>query len=253
MFFDRDDLQFQLMDVLYFKYDGLSVVKTRARPFCALSLRINGDADIEKNNGNIKLSKHDLTFFPDNLEYTRRALDDEMIVFHFNIMNFAAHDIEVLHEFKYNELLPKFETALREWRSHEPGGRYRAASILYEIFGSIRAEVGVNYGKLSEPVHAAIEYIRDNFTDPCMSVENVAEKIHRTSASIRGLFKSELGISPKKYIDDLRFEYAQSLLNTGYYTVSEVAEKIGYADSKGFSTAYKRRFGYSPSEQGKVR
>ena len=57
--FDHDDLQLQLIDVLYFK-DSSTGMRTRARPFCALSLRLDGDTNIEMNGRVIHLSARDL-------------------------------------------------------------------------------------------------------------------------------------------------------------------------------------------------
>ena len=252
MIFDHDDLQLQLKDVLYFDEKGSKTTKTRARPFCALSLRINGDAKIEKDGRIIHLQKHDLTFFPANTAYMRKAWNDEMIVFHFNITNFVSYDIEVL-QLNYDEYLPLFEKALFEWRSREPGGKYRASAVLYEIFALIRSELGVKPEKMSTPVSAAVKYILQNYSDPSLSVTSIAEELHMSGTWLRKLFKSELGIQPKKYINDIRLEYAQSLLNAGYDTVFEVAEKSGFSDTKNFATAYKKRFGYPPSKQGNVR
>ena len=64
----------------------------------------------------------------------------------------------------------------------------------------------------------------------------------------RKLFKSELGISPKKYIIKLRIQKAVSLINTGYYSLKEVAEMCGYTDYKYFSVEFKGAVGCSPSE-----
>ena len=59
----------------------------------------------------------------------------------------------------------------------------------------------------------------------------------------------ETGVTPKRYLIDLRLEHAQSLLNAGYDTVAAVAEKVGFGDAKNFATAFKKRFGYPPSKQ----
>ena len=64
----------------------------------------------------------------------------------------------------------------------------------------------------------------------------------------RKLFKEEFGISPQKYIIDLRLQNAAGLISTGYYSLKEVAYMSGYTDYKYFSVEFKKNMGVSPSE-----
>ena len=249
--FDHDDLQLQLIDVLYFK-DSSTGMRTRARPFCALSLRLDGDTNIEMNGRVIHLAARDLSLFPANISYLRRAKNDEMIVFHFNITNSVLYEIEVMHGVRYDELLPLFREALDEWRVRAPGYRYRASALLYKVFAIIRAELGPKSERLSQPIAAAVRHISENYSDSSLSVESLAQSVHMSDTWFRKHFRQETGVAPKKYITDLRLEHAQSLLNAGYDTVAAVAEKVGFRDAKNFSTAYKKRFGYSPSSQSDI-
>lgn len=249
MIFDHDELQLQLLDVLYFDDRAPVAMRTRARPFCALSLRINGDASIDLKNETVSLKTHDLAFFPANVGYMRRARRDNMIVFHFNITNCVTYELEVLHEFEFETLLPMFEEALSEWQRREPGYRYRAAAILYRVFAAIRERLGEKPEQISPPISAALETISGKLSDVSLSVAGLAEAAHMSETWFRKQFRRDMGVSPKKYITDLRLEHAQSLLNAGYDTVAGVAEKVGFRDAKNFATAFKKRFGYPPSAQ----
>lgn len=248
MIFEQDNLQFQLLDVMSFN-DQTCSSRTRERPFCALSLRIEGDTEIDLKNKTLQLRSRDLTFFPANLSYLRRAKYDRMIVFHFNIQNFVAYELEVLHDFEFEIMLPLFEAALLEWHDKKPGYRYRAAALLYRVFAEIRTHFDDNSENASPPISAALTYIVKNYADSSLSVERLAEMSHMSDTYFRRLFKRSLGVSPKRYINDLRLEHAQSLLNAGYDTIAAVAEKVGFRDSKNFSTAFKKSFGYPPSQQ----
>jgi AraC-like DNA-binding protein len=46
-------------------------------------------------------------------------------------------------------------------------------------------------------------------------------------------------------------EYAKQLLSEQSLTVSEVSERIGYKNQRHFSTAFKKKYGFSPSETSK--
>ena len=64
----------------------------------------------------------------------------------------------------------------------------------------------------------------------------------------RKLFKARFGLSPAKYLMQLRIHKAAELIHTGYYTLKEVASLCGYRDYKYFSVEFKRLKGCSPSK-----
>jgi AraC-like DNA-binding protein len=47
---------------------------------------------------------------------------------------------------------------------------------------------------------------------------------------------------------NLRFNYAKSLLRSGYYQIKEIALLSGFNDTKYFRVAFKRQFGITPNE-----
>lgn len=248
MLFGHDDIQLGLIDVLHFNENGSVSIRTRSRPFCALSIRLRGDAHIEMGSRRIHIVKHDIALFPANSPYLRRAENDEMIVFHFRVENYAVHELELLHDFKYDELLPLFKSALDEWDRREPGYRYRASALLYQVFSVIRRGVGKESDSLSQPISDAVSFISENYSDPQLSVSRLAAKAHMSEAWFREQFRKDMGVTPKRYITDLRLERAQSLLGLGFESVASAAVKVGFNDPKNFSAAFKKKFGYPPSE-----
>ena len=46
--------------------------------------------------------------------------------------------------------------------------------------------------------------------------------------------------------------YAVGLLKTGYYSIEEIADLSGFNDPKYFSSLYKKKIGYLPSERLKL-
>ena len=60
-------------------------------------------------------------------------------------------------------------------------------------------------------------------------------------------FYTTFKISPSKYIENKRLEYSLELLENNQ-TIVLVSEKCGYANSRTFRTAFKKRFNSSPSQ-----
>jgi AraC-like DNA-binding protein len=60
-------------------------------------------------------------------------------------------------------------------------------------------------------------------------------------------FKREVGVAPATFVRDRRLDEALLMLESGKYSASEVAVRIGYAGLPAFSAAFSRRFGVAPS------
>jgi AraC-like DNA-binding protein len=56
-----------------------------------------------------------------------------------------------------------------------------------------------------------------------------------------------LGISGHQFIQDIRMKRAGQLLASGQFAVNEIALRVGFADAKYFSKAFRRYYGVLPS------
>lgn len=251
MIFEQDDLQLRVLDVLYFDETN-NVSVNRLSSFCALSLRLDTDCEIDIEpdrrswNRTIRMKPHDLAFFPPELRYRRRSKRDRMIVIHFLVENRASYGLEVLHDFAFDVMKPLFTEIFKVWNERQSGYRLQATAILYQIFAEIyrRTDRGE---KLSRVTAEAIGYISAHLADNSLSVALLAERAHMSETYFRKLFSADTGRTPKKYINDLRLERACSLLDTGCFTVAAIAERTGFSDPKNFSTAFRKAFGCPPS------
>ena len=138
MFFQQEQLQFQVLDVLSFREKD-KTYKTYLRSHSALSLRRKADTEIEYSGKTVHLKSHDLVFFPPDFGYIRRTKEDDMIVFHLNVIQGELPDeLAILHLDRFDRLWPMFEEALEEWERGRPGYRFRVTAIVYRIFGEIQ-------------------------------------------------------------------------------------------------------------------
>ena len=62
----------------------------------------------------------------------------------------------------------------------------------------------------------------------------------------RKIFKKIYKVSPNKYINNLRLEYASQLLQSGLYRIYEISELSGFTDVKYFAKCFKEKYGISP-------
>lgn len=65
-------------------------------------------------------------------------------------------------------------------------------------------------------------------------------------------FKKKTGVTPAKYVNEQKMEYAKNLLYKKKYTILEVAEMVGVESPQHFSKLFKKRYGISPSSYRKM-
>ncbi|MGL5414260.1 MAG: helix-turn-helix domain-containing protein [Clostridium sp.] len=92
-----------------------------------------------------------------------------------------------------------------------------------------------------------IVYIDDMICEP-ITVEELCDKFALSRSSLQTLFKSNLGITPKKYINNLKLEKSKRLIKENKFTISEIAFMLGFSSIHYFSRAFTQHFEISPSD-----
>lgn len=93
-----------------------------------------------------------------------------------------------------------------------------------------------------------LEYVDLHYRDSDMSLKRLSEVFSYTDKYISSLFKANLGIGFKIYLNSLRIRYAQDLARDRRLSVAEIASESGFSDSLYFSKAFKKHTGKTPSE-----
>ncbi|MCC8171403.1 MAG: AraC family transcriptional regulator [Parabacteroides sp.] len=122
--------------------------------------------------------------------------------------------------------------------------------------------------KLQEGVYALLEIDEQfypnlfDFTDPWkidvldfmeknyaynLTIQDMAHYTGRSVATFKRDFKKVSNLSPQKWLMEKRLNVAQDKLLHEHRKVSEVYLEVGFKNISHFSTAYKKKFGHSPS------
>jgi len=91
----------------------------------------------------------------------------------------------------------------------------------------------------------AQQFIEANLASP-MRLNDIARAVHVSAAHLVKLFRRHLGVTPMRYLWDVRVRRGAQLLIQSGLSVSEVAERCGFRSQFHFSRAIKRRYGLSP-------
>ena len=123
----------------------------------------------------------------------------------------------------------------------------KSLGIMYEILSMIVSRQK-HSNKSYQIIKPAIDYLEANYDNPLLSVEGLAEISGISVAYFRRLFSDVYGISPRKYIMDIRINKAKELLTSYHPRVSDVAVKCGFSSPFHFCHSFKSVTGLTALE-----
>lgn len=145
----------------------------------------------------------------------------------------------------------------------KPVSREDITNIIKKLINTLkqeRAEIEVRktYKKLADiktseddgtDYRKEIKTVMDKrFNEPDFSLKALAKSVALSPGYLSSLFKEIFGITFHDYLTAERLERAKILLLSTGLKNYEVAEQVGFEDPNYFSTAFKKRFGMSPSK-----
>lgn len=214
----------------------------------ALSFRKKSDLVLHLADRDIAVGDNSIVFVPAKQETGQNFTVDSPYCIYFELFNNIATEVEIYYP-RDPERFEKYFRDIHEiWMTYRPGYKYECTSLFYKMLADLQAEQEGDGAHIPESILPSYEYMKNNFTDPQLTVRSLAAMSGISEVYFRRLFHEAVGVYPKKYIQNMRLEYAISLINSGRYKISEVAEKAGFLDAKYFSTAFKKMVGIPPSQ-----
>lgn len=237
-----DNLAVSVIDVLNY-HQKKEKVAVPARTFSALTLRVKTPGKYICKNKTISFEPSSVCIIPEGVSYERSNEEEDILVIHFNMLNYVMDEIQVFKVGDCEKYKNLFLKALKLRFENGVGCQYKITSVVYEIFSELTSDIGFTTNIKDNRTIEAAEYMRQNFWDPELSIEGLAKKINVSPAFFRREFNRIYGTSPKAYLDTLRIQYAKSLLETDYFSQTEIAARCGFSDVAYFRTVFKRKIG----------
>lgn len=206
----------------------------------------HGEISFTSENGSVVSKKGQPVFIPEGMCYKNECIEAaESYVFNFHLMkkndtmlqlsDAGLHAVKLCYESIRNAMVATGVAA-----------DIAVFKELYTLAGLLFAEKE----KLddSEKIVAdAVRYMAENYENSKLTVKAVAEKCFVSEIYLRKLFAKHRNTTPFKELTDIRMKKARTLL-LEKRSVKETALSVGYSDIYQFSRAYKKIFGYPPSE-----
>jgi AraC-like DNA-binding protein len=97
-----------------------------------------------------------------------------------------------------------------------------------------------------EVIQELREYLSKTFLDD-HTISDLARQYGTNTNKLMSLFKKVFGKSIFEYITEQRMDHARKLLREEGLLVTEVSRSVGFKNPNHFSTAFKRKYGVTPS------
>ena len=106
--------------------------------------------------------------------------------------------------------------------------------------------------QVSSPQHAivsrTIALLNNLFQDTTLTVKRMAKMLNVSPKYLSAVFRRLTGITPRQKLIRIRLERAFRQLQTGKFSVKEVAVFTGWQNQFYFSNAFRRHYGMAPSK-----
>jgi transcriptional regulator GlxA family with amidase domain len=79
-------------------------------------------------------------------------------------------------------------------------------------------------------------------------IHDIAALVGLSASRFAHVFRDAVGMSPLRYLRQLRIERARDLLEQTSLPVREVMQQVGFTDASHFSKDFRTRFGVGPRE-----
>lgn len=154
-----------------------------------------------------------------------------------------------------SRLLTTFDRVAKALAKGTMAGQMECRQLLYGALAALadqgqREYVPSGKQKLLQP---AVDHMNTCYFETDITNDTLAERCGISTVYFRKSFEAVYGISPIKYLNDLRMRKARALLESDYASIGQVAESVGYSSIYHFSKMFRQYTGLSPTEYAKNR
>ena len=229
-------------------FDVAPEVFVPGRAFCSISFRLSGQIVVTGKQQSYCVTPQSILYMPCGYDYSTKITEaGEMYVIHFWVSDKYPTEPFVwkpqdtrLYEKMFCHILEIFPTGERK--------DFATMGLLYELLARIREDSQTERAHIPKRMLQAKADIHRCFNESMLSVAQLARNAELSEVYFRREFKACFGCQPVAYISSVRIEHAKALLETGEYSVSEVAIQSGFDNVSYFSYRFRKTTGMTPSQ-----
>lgn len=204
---------------------------------------VNGYSPIRSTPGSV-------TYLPEGIPYTVESVEaGSCYCVNFHIDGPSALPPFITTPRNYTQWLSYFTDMLDCWVYQRPGYKARIRARLYDMFAALEEDRAAKY--LPSHQRALLRNLTDRLSaDPAQQfpIADLAAECGMSETYFRRLFHEAYGVSPKQYIQGLRFRMAKSMLTGTDKGIADIAQECGFDSIYAFSRAFHTFEHISPTE-----
>lgn len=212
---------------------------------CMLIYCIDASGCYECADMKLPLCPGHLIYLPPYTRYKPAYTHDKHIVIEFETYEENCLEPDFVVPRHPDKIYALFEKMLLVKADKTRNNNYKSLSLFYQILAETHNNVSIDIN-IPELIRPSIRYMEKHFSNPELTIAEVAQASNISEVYFRQIFKKSVGQLPNKYIFNLRINQALFLLQSSRYSLTEIAIKSGFSDIKYFMTAFKKATGSSP-------
>lgn len=124
--------------------------------------------------------------------------------------------------------------------------------VLYHMKQGMIVDFRYHVSRIDELIDAASKYINASIMTRPVYVKDVADHLNISPSYLARIFDEKLGISPMKYIIEVKLALAKEMLRSTNMTIKEISSRLHFSDSLYFSRLFSSYEGIPPREYRKI-
>ena len=221
--------------------------------FYMINYTVNGSGTVIYDGKTYNLKKGSLCFIYLGNDSVYYPTSDDLEIYFFHIRgsqikkfyNKITEDGNyVLENFPLEIIEKAYSDLKKEYEENNP--YFKASKIIHSLLTDI---LEYSLAREQEPypqlVFNIILRLRDGNN---VTISEIAKQVGYNPIYLERIYKKYTGETLKHAISMRNLNRAENLLLTTNLSVSEIAENLGYANSNGFITFFKKNTGYTPLE-----
>ena len=261
---DIKNLSFQLESITKSKYDSDWHSTLHTHPFTELFYVVDGKGEFNIQGQRFPVKPNDFVIINPQVEHTELSSPDEpleYIVLGINGLSFSnlTPVSEGGHPFSFfnlrdeqKDILRYLNAMVQEATSQQMSYELVCHNLLEILLIKIlrHQHFDLEVGKQSKATKdiSFIKHYLETYYHESIQLEDLASMTHLSRFYISHSFKKEIGMSPMEYLIAIRIKESKILLRTTNYSISQVADIVGFTTPTYFSKQFRKSTGISPTD-----
>ena len=132
--------------------------------------------------------------------------------------------------------------------------KHQCNAMLYDLLSCVSRfeHFGSEDNRKMALIAPAIEYMKYHVYDSNLKINKLHRLCGISDTYFRKIFQRKFNMTPQQYVSAQRIAHARAIIESGdYESLREISEAVGYTDALYFSKAFKKVYGFAPSDFSK--